>query len=102
MDPTATAPTSYPPEYVNASNAARIVGVVGAFHFIALTFVSLRVYVRLVMVRAFGVDDGLIVLACVGLLLSSSSGLGGGCRFGSVGWLVGWLMGEMIADLLCV
>jgi hypothetical protein len=57
--------SSFPPEYVNASNAGRIVGVVGAFHFLALTFVSLRVYVRVFMVRAFGVDDALIVLSCV-------------------------------------
>lgn len=55
----------FPPEYVNASNAGRIVGVVGAFHFIALTFVALRVYVRVFMVRAFGADDALIILSCV-------------------------------------
>jgi hypothetical protein len=56
---------SFPPEYVNASNAGRIVGLVGTFHFIALTFVSLRIYVRVFMTRAFGVDDGLIIVACV-------------------------------------
>jgi hypothetical protein len=60
-----TTTASYPPEYVNANNSGRIVGVVGAIHFLAFTFVSLRVYVRLFMVRAFGVDDGLIVAACV-------------------------------------
>jgi hypothetical protein len=58
-------PSAFPPEYVNASNAGRIVGVVGVFHFIALTFVSLRLYVRVFMVRAFGVDDALIVASCV-------------------------------------
>ncbi|KXH35419.1 hypothetical protein CSIM01_10178 [Colletotrichum simmondsii] len=51
------------PEYVNASNAGRIVGVVGAFHFIALAFVSLRVYARVVILRAFGTEDALIVAA---------------------------------------
>lgn len=55
----------FPPEYVHASNASRIVGVVGVFHFIALIFVSLRLYVRLFMVRAFGVDDVLIIVAAV-------------------------------------
>ncbi|KAK3905696.1 hypothetical protein C8A05DRAFT_12497 [Staphylotrichum tortipilum] len=70
MATTAPAPTDFPPEYVNASNAGRIVGVVGAFHFVALAMVSLRVYVRLFMVRAFGVDDGLIVLACALALMS--------------------------------
>ncbi len=63
----ATTTTTYPLEYVNESNAGRIVGLVAAFHFLALTFVSLRVYVRAVMVRAFGVDDGLIVAAVVRL-----------------------------------
>ena len=57
--------TTYSAEYVNESNAGRIVGLVGAFHFLALAFVSLRVYVRAVMVRAFGVDDGLVVAAVV-------------------------------------
>lgn len=60
----------FPPEYVGESNAARIVGVVGAFHFLALTFVSLRLYVRLFMVRAFGVDDVLVILAVVSATLS--------------------------------
>ncbi|KAK4154633.1 hypothetical protein C8A00DRAFT_32589 [Chaetomidium leptoderma] len=68
MDP--SAPPSFTPEYVNASNAGRIVGVVGFFHFLAFTFVSLRIYVRLFMVRAFGVDDALIIIAC-GLALMS-------------------------------
>lgn len=55
----------FSPEYMNASNAGRIVGVVGLFHFIAFTFVSLRLYVRLFLVRAFGIDDVLIVVAAV-------------------------------------
>ncbi|KAK4242820.1 hypothetical protein C8A03DRAFT_29057 [Achaetomium macrosporum] len=63
-------PSTFPPEYVNASNAARIVGVVGVFHFIAFTFVSLRLYVRAVIVRAFGVDDALILAACALGLMS--------------------------------
>jgi hypothetical protein len=57
--------SGFSPEYINESNAGRIVGLVGVFHFIALTFVSLRVYVRVFMVRAFGADDALILLACV-------------------------------------
>ncbi|OBT61571.1 hypothetical protein VE03_08942 [Pseudogymnoascus sp. 23342-1-I1] len=54
-------------EYVNESHADRIVGVVGAFYFLALIFVSLRVYVRVLMVRDFGVDDGLIVVVAVSI-----------------------------------
>ncbi|KAK3297344.1 uncharacterized protein B0H64DRAFT_122936 [Chaetomium fimeti] len=72
MDPSLLPPdpSTFPPEYVNASNAARIVGIVGFFHFIALTFVSLRLYVRLFMVRAFGVDDALILAAYALALMS--------------------------------
>ncbi|AEO68612.1 e0629435-eb59-45cf-9678-2ab46b64b916 [Thermothielavioides terrestris] len=60
----------YPPAYLNANNAGRIVGVVGVFCFLAITFVSLRIYVRVFMVRAFGVDDALIILACALALMS--------------------------------
>ncbi|GJC99442.1 hypothetical protein ColKHC_08268 [Colletotrichum higginsianum] len=52
-----------PPDYVNASNAGRIVGVVGVFHLFALTFVSLRIYARLFILRAFGAEDALIIVA---------------------------------------
>lgn len=55
----------FPPAYVNPSNASRIVGVVGVFHFIAFTFVFLRLYVRLFMVKAFGIDDVFIIIAAV-------------------------------------
>ncbi|CCF41620.1 hypothetical protein CH063_02630 [Colletotrichum higginsianum] len=54
-----------PPEHVNASNAGRIVGVVGVFHLFALTFVSLRIYARLFILRAFGAEDALIIVAVV-------------------------------------
>lgn len=52
-------------EYADESNAARIVGVVGAFHFLAFSFVSLRIYARVFVLRAFGLDDALIVVAAV-------------------------------------
>lgn len=61
---------SYPPSYLRENNAPRIVGLVGAFHFLALTFVTLRVYVRVFMVRAFGIDDALIMAACAFALMS--------------------------------
>ncbi|KAH8170189.1 integral membrane protein [Sarocladium implicatum] len=73
----------YPPEYINANNSARIVGIVGFFHVLAFTFVALRIYVRLKLVRAFGVDDGLIIVAVllalgswVCLILQIPHGLG--------------------------
>jgi len=58
-------PNDYPPGYAEESNAGRIVGIIAVFHFIALTLVALRVYARLFMVRAFGVDDGLIIAAAL-------------------------------------
>ncbi|KAL8369498.1 hypothetical protein RB595_000020 [Gaeumannomyces hyphopodioides] len=61
---------SFPPEYVAASNASRIVGVVGLFHVLALTTVALRIYARVFVVKAFGADDGLII-ATVLLALGS-------------------------------
>jgi len=63
----------FPPEYVNASNAGRIVGVVGVFHIIAFAFVSLRVYVRLFMVKAFGIDDTLIIISAVSIRMFESA-----------------------------
>ncbi|KAK8073288.1 Integral membrane protein [Apiospora phragmitis] len=65
MDPSLPPPPQIDPdsEYARASNAGRIVGVVAVFHFIALTFVALRTYVRALMVKSFGLDDGFIVLS---------------------------------------
>ncbi|KAL0938267.1 uncharacterized protein CTRU02_207998 [Colletotrichum truncatum] len=60
----------FPPEYVEASNAGRIVGIVGTFCFIALTFVSLRIYVRLAILRTFGAEDALIILVAILALIS--------------------------------
>ncbi|KAK7946907.1 uncharacterized protein PG986_011228 [Apiospora aurea] len=50
-------------DYAKATNAGRIVGVVAVFHFIALTFVALRTYVRAFMVKSVGLDDGFIMLS---------------------------------------
>lgn len=70
--PPSTDPADYPPGYAEESNAGRIVGVIGVFHFIALIFVALRVYARVFMVRAFGVDDGLIIAAAVSCFATSN------------------------------
>ncbi|KFY40139.1 hypothetical protein V495_05595 [Pseudogymnoascus sp. VKM F-4514 (FW-929)] len=74
---------SFSSEYINESHANRIVGVVGAFYFLALIFVSLRIYVRVLIVRDFGVDDGLIIVVAalafaswLCLILQIPSGLG--------------------------
>lgn len=58
------------PDYVNENNAGRIVGLVGTFHFLALGFVCLRIYARAALVKAFSIDDGLIIVV-VALALGS-------------------------------
>ncbi|KAK8099628.1 uncharacterized protein PG998_012869 [Apiospora kogelbergensis] len=65
MDPSLPPPPQIDPDsdYAKASNAGRIVGVVAVFHFIALTFVALRTYVRAFMVKSVGLDDGFILLS---------------------------------------
>lgn len=60
------------PEYAKESNAARIIGVVTFFHSVALTVVASRIYVRTWLVRSFGVDDAIIVIAVVRLQRLSS------------------------------
>ena len=52
--------------FAQESNTARILAVTGVFFALAVLFVSLRLYTRLVLVRAPGVDDGLIVASIVG------------------------------------
>lgn len=64
--------TSFDPEYSKESHAARIIGVVTFFHSVALTVVACRIYVRTWLVRSFGVDDAIIVIAVVRLQLSRS------------------------------
>lgn len=47
------------------SNAPTIIGVVGAMMGLSTISVMLRIYVRGVMIKTFGIDDGVIVLAFV-------------------------------------
>lgn len=58
------------PEYAKESNAARIIGVVTFFHSVALTVVASRIYVRTWLVRSFGVDDAIIVIAVLLAMVS--------------------------------
>lgn len=48
-----------------ASNAPTINGVVGAMMALSTICVMLRIYVRGVMIKTFGVDDAVMVLAFV-------------------------------------
>jgi hypothetical protein len=50
------------------NNLPRILGVLGTFHGLAILAVILRVYTRVIVVKAFGRDDIAIVLCSVSLL----------------------------------
>lgn len=58
--------------YLAESNVARILGVGLTFHMIAIVFVSLRTYTRLVLVKSFGKDDAMMILALVSTLKSQA------------------------------
>lgn len=55
------APKNTDPARAAESNLGYLIGVTGTFHAIALIFVGLRMYARLVVVKAFGKDDALIL-----------------------------------------
>lgn len=56
---------SLTPEYMAYSNAQRILSITGTFFTAALIIVLLRCYVRAVMLRVFGKDDYMMVVAMV-------------------------------------
>jgi len=56
------------PTWEAESNLTRILAVTGTIHMLALVFVSLRLYVRIGLLRTPGKDDVVIVAAWVGLL----------------------------------
>ncbi|KAK0614354.1 hypothetical protein B0T14DRAFT_437370 [Immersiella caudata] len=53
------------PAFAHETNLPRILGVLTTFHFIALTFVALRLYARLFVVKAFGKDDACICVSAL-------------------------------------
>lgn len=53
------------PAYVNANNLPWLLGVTITFHVIAWTFVCLRVYTRVFLVKCFGRDDALMICAII-------------------------------------
>ncbi|KZL80084.1 integral membrane protein, partial [Colletotrichum incanum] len=62
-DTNRTAVEALDPEWAAESNTARILAVVTVFHALALLFVGLRVYARLLVVKTPGLDDLMIVLS---------------------------------------
>src|SRR5690242_14753354 len=69
-----SSPRVLDPAEAAESNLGRILGVNGTFHFIAIVFVALRVYTRVFLVKTFGVDDVLIILAIVSTITSFAAG----------------------------
>ena len=59
------APKNTDPARAAESNLGYLIGVTATFHAIALTFVALRMYARIIIVKAFGPDDALILASIV-------------------------------------
>ncbi|OJJ45217.1 hypothetical protein ASPZODRAFT_133842 [Penicilliopsis zonata CBS 506.65] len=69
--------------YAAESNLPTILGVLTTFFFLSIIVVGLRIYSRVVIARAPGIDDGLIILAAICqlgqwivILIQSRHGLG--------------------------
>lgn len=59
------APKNTDPVRAAESNLGYLLGVTAAFHFMALLFVGMRMYARIIIVKAFGRDDVLILVSTV-------------------------------------
>ncbi|OAG05345.1 uncharacterized protein CC84DRAFT_1218700 [Paraphaeosphaeria sporulosa] len=78
------APKNTDPARAAESNLGYLLGVTATFHVVALLFVSMRMYARISLVKAFGRDDALMLAstACVLLggivtyILAAQHGLG--------------------------
>lgn len=61
----ATGAPPLPPEYIAYSNADQILSITGTFFAAAAVIVLLRCYVRIAMLKVFGIDDYIMVVAMV-------------------------------------
>ena len=59
------APKNTDPARAAESNLGYILGVTATLHILALAFVGMRMYARIIIVKAFGTDDALILAATV-------------------------------------
>ena len=69
-----SSPTIGPPVpgLANDSNAPAILAIIGTFAGLSMFMVLLRIYVRAFMLKTFGMDDGMIIVAtlcCIGNLV---------------------------------
>lgn len=67
--PSPPLPVTSDPAWAAESNLGRILGITTAVHLLAVTFVALRLYVRIKLVRSPGPDDWTMVAAVVRLPL---------------------------------
>lgn len=59
------APQNTDPARAAESNLGYLLGVTATFHAVALVFVAMRLYARVIIVKAFGKDDALIIASTV-------------------------------------
>lgn len=59
------APKNTDPARAAESNLGYLLSITATFHVIALTFVGMRTYTRVIIVKAFGRDDTLMLAATV-------------------------------------
>ena len=69
------------PEYIAYTNAPQIMAITGSFFAIALVVVLLRCYVRISMLKVFGIDDWIMVFSMVRLPGSLTLALHANSRF---------------------
>ena len=73
MTVTPSFPSSPPPEG-DQNRGSRLLVVQASLSMLAFALVSLRIYVRRIILKCFGVDDGLLIVGVVrGVLLESST-----------------------------
>ncbi|KAH8630165.1 Integral membrane protein [Alternaria alternata] len=63
------APQNTDPARAAESNLGYLLGVTATFHVVALVFVAMRLYARVIIVKAFGKDDALIIASTVCVFL---------------------------------
>ncbi|RYN33820.1 hypothetical protein AA0112_g5607 [Alternaria arborescens] len=63
------APQNTDPARAAESNLGYLLGVTATFHAVALVFVAMRLYARVIIVKAFGKDDALIIASTVCVFL---------------------------------
>lgn len=59
------APKNTDPARAAESNLGYLLGITATFHVVALFFVGMRVYARVVLVKAFGKDDVFMIASTV-------------------------------------